>query len=110
MDARELAQAMLDWADAKERLDIIEQGIKEAVLALAKTQTVGNVRASFSEGRRSYRYEDAALDHRVGSDIIELFTTTVVDWKKVCDEAGIEKDDIPFDQVRGPSVTLKLLE
>lgn len=46
MDASELAAKMLQWEEVKRSLDALTEEIQAAVLAIGKTQTVGNVRAS----------------------------------------------------------------
>jgi hypothetical protein len=109
MEASELASKMLEWERKKRELDALEDEIVQAVLAVGKTQTVGNVRATYSGGRKSYDYQAAADGHPMVSDAtVELFTvvTSRVDWKKICEHAGI--DDVPFTQSE-PSVTLKML-
>ena len=110
MEASELAVKMLEWERVKLQLDALAEEITQAVLAVGKTQTVGNVRATYSGGRKSYNYQDAADGHPMVSDAtLDLFTRTVVtvDWKKVCEHVGIE--DVPFKQSE-PGVTLKTLE
>ena len=65
MDASTLATIMLAWETAQRQADALRADIETAVLALGKTQTVGNVRATFSQGRRTFDYQaaiDAALD------------------------------------------------
>ena len=54
MNASELAIAMLNWEQKKNELDALELVIKAAVLEMGNTQTVGNVRATYSGGRKSY--------------------------------------------------------
>lgn len=110
MEASELAGKMLEWERKRRELDALEDEIIGAVLAVGKTQTVGNVRASYSGGRKTYNYEEAAHDHpMVGEATIALFTSTVVkiDWRGICKHAGI--DDVPFIK-SDPSVSLKLLD
>ena len=56
---------MLEWEAAQRKADELRLDIEDLVLALGKTQTVGNVRATFSQGRRTFDYRaavDAALD------------------------------------------------
>lgn len=109
MDASELATKMLEWESKRRELDGLEAEIKSAVLVMGKTQTVGNVRATYSKGRRSFDYRAAADGHPMVSEAtVGLFTTTTVstDWKAICEHAGIE--DVPFKQ-GNPSVSLKLL-
>jgi len=108
IDLSALASAMLEWEAKKKELDEIEAEIREAVLLIGKTQTVGNVRASYSAGRKTYDYEEGARGHPMVSEAtIRLFTTPKVDWKGICGHAGI--DDVPYKE-SGPSVTLKILE
>jgi len=57
MNETELAMKMLQYGDLKATLDVLEAQIKIAVLERGKTQTVGNVRASYSTGRKTYDYE-----------------------------------------------------
>lgn len=108
-DLSVLAAEMLEWERKRQELDELERRIKDAVMVLGKTQTVGNVRATYSKGRRSFDYQ-AAADGRVNEETVNLFTEikTVVstDWKGICEHVGI--DDVPFTQ-GNPSVSLKLL-
>ena len=109
IDLRKLAQEMLDWQTKKEELNVLEKEITSAVRALGKTQTVGNVRATFSKGRGKYDYEKAVLQQTppIDNDIIFSHSKTVVDWHGVCKVTEIE--DIPF-LPGNPSVSIKLLE
>ena len=113
MNETELAMKMLQYGELRSTLDALEAQIKTAVLERGKTQTVGNVRASYSTGRKTYDYQEAADGHpMVSNATVELFTTLIpetqrVDWHRICDHAGIE--DIPFTQSE-PSVTVKLVE
>lgn len=110
MNASELAKLMLLWEVKRRELDDIETAVKQAVLEIGKSQTVGNVRAIFSKGRKTYDYEGAAKsqpDQELLEEIIGLFTAPEVDWKRVCNAVGIE--DIPFAQGE-PSVSIKLVE
>ena len=113
MEASKLAGKMLEWERKKREILALEAEIGKAVLAVGETQTVGNVRATYSAGRKSYDYQEAADGHpMVSSATIELFTRFIpaasrIDWKKICEHAGI--DDVPFKQGE-PSVKLKLLK
>ena len=112
MNASELAQKMLEWETLRVQLDALEDELKEAVLEIGKTQTVGNTRVSYSKGRKSYDYEAGAMDHDDVSDVmIEAYTErrTVVntDWRGICKRVGMR--DIPFIQGE-PSATVKLFK
>jgi len=107
MNASELANLMLKWEELRKQLDDIEATIRLEVLAVGKTQTVGNVRATFSNGRRTFDYETPAkpiappelvMQH---TEIIEK-----IDWKSICSEVGAEP--IVVSQTE-PSVSVKLL-
>ena len=114
MTDTELAQAMLDWQDAQATADSIKERIEEAVLERGKTQTVGNVRASYSAGRKSYDYETAVLDcvqsGRIASEDLgpfreEVPATIRTDWRVACNKLSI---DAPF--TKAPArVTVKLI-
>ena len=107
VDMSELANLMLEWEIIKKKLDEVEAAIKASVLQIGKTQTVGNVRASFSNGRKRYDYKSAAEGHNmVSQETISLFTNPVIDWRAICKHVGI--DDVPFTQ-SDPSVTVKLI-
>ena len=59
MNASQLAGLMLEWEAAQRKADELRLDIEDLVLALGKTQTVGNVRATVSAGRRTFDYEAA---------------------------------------------------
>ena len=113
MDATKLAMKMLEWGKLQQEASTLAAEIEAAVLEIGKTQTVGNVRASYSGGRKSYDYQAAADGHiHVSPATVSLFTTIIpetksVNWNGICKHAGIE--DIPFTQ-SAPRVTVKLLE
>jgi len=110
MNDKELARKMLAYADAQERADRLRVVIESAVMDLQKTQTVGNVKATYRKGRKSFDYKSAAEEHPMVSDAtIHLYTTQPapkIDWRNICKHAGIE--DVPFT-IGKPSVTVKLV-
>jgi hypothetical protein len=97
---------MLYWEDQKKGLANTEGRIKEAVLELGKTVDTGNVRASYSAGRKKYDYAAGAVV-AAGLGSFAQFERLVVDHRAVCKHFGVK--DIPFTQSE-PSVTVKLLE
>ena len=108
LEGSALAQAMLEWESRRRELDALEEVISRSVLAMGESYVVGNVRATYSKGRITWHYEDAAKNHpMVNEATINLYTKQVVDWREVCKHVGIEGTDIPFTQA-SPSVTLKL--
>lgn len=69
MDNSQLATLMLEWEATQRKADALAAQIKAAVLAIGKTQVVGNVRATFSAGRRTFDYE-AAIGNAIETGVI----------------------------------------
>jgi len=113
VDANELAKKMLLWGEKNLELALLTAEIETAVLELGKTQNVGNVRATYSKGRRRFDYKAAAAN--ASAEIIAEYTVTpppvepmpVTNWQAVCKAAKIT--DIPFTQGE-PSVKVKIVE
>ena len=109
-DLSALARDMLKWEQKKRELDELEQAIKDTVLQIGKTQTVGNVRATFSNGRKSYDYEGAIHNYHAQKplppDFWAEYRTTDYDWRAMVQE--LEIGAVPFSQ-SPPSVSLKLM-
>jgi hypothetical protein len=110
MNASELATKMLQWEQKRLELDALETEIKEAVLTIGKTQTVGNVRASYSKGRTTYDYQ-AAVEIGIAAEKIhpdELYHYQIIktDWRAAC--KAFDLDAFVKNQ-SGPSVSVKLL-
>ena len=107
MDMSKLATKMLEWEETKHQLAQIEEEIKTAVLAIGKTQTVGNVRASYSGGRKSYDYESAG--RAAPQPVIDEHTITTtevkIDWRAICKDTEAE---VPYRQ-SPPKVTVKII-
>ncbi|MBK9003525.1 MAG: hypothetical protein IPM41_06570 [Sphingomonadales bacterium] len=136
MDNSQLAALMLEWEATQRKADALAETIKGAVLAIGKTQVVGNVRATYSAGRRTFDYR-AAVDAADAAGLLEPgslspWESENVDWfevvqgaiqdgildgrylapftETVIDYAAAAKGlnlDIPASQTE-PSVTLKL--
>lgn len=109
MNATELAKAMIEYEELQRKLDVLGDQIKATVLELGKTQTVGNLTASYSGGRKSYDYETAAVESPlVDETLIVSYTTEKIvkstDYRTLCADLKIEA---PFTQ-SDPSVTLKI--
>lgn len=109
MNSTELAKAMIRYGELQSELDALGEEIKAVVLELGKTQTVGDITASYSSGRKSYDYETAAVESPLVDDslIVQYTTTkttTTTDYRTLCKELGIEA---PFTKSE-PSVTIKV--
>lgn len=107
MNASELALLMLTWEEKRKELDKIEDQIKDAVLALGNTQTVGNVRATFSKGKGEYDYQRALLDRGLTDDNLSSYEKITYDYRKAVLDLGIDID--PYYTPGKPYVSVKLL-
>jgi len=107
MNASELASAMLEWEDIQGKADELAERIKKSVFGIGKTQTVGRVRATYSEGRKSYDYKSAWESYSGGSTPSDEYARVSWDYKKACDDAELQ--EISFSK-GDPSVSLKLLK
>lgn len=110
--ARKLAELMLEWEDLQQKILAAEDEIKFIVLQMAKTQTIGNVRATYSSGTTKYDYEKAAKDQEiyVPPDVwdvtIDKNTKRVTNWREVCKALTI---DPIVESKSDPYVKVKLL-
>lgn len=110
MTARELAEAMLEWGELREKLDALEQAITAEVLKLEKTQTVGNVRASFSGGRTTYDYQGAVKSIGLARSELADYEKVTYDWKTAYEELGMEYNlALSIKSTSSPSVTVKFM-
>lgn len=118
MNATQLATKMLEWETTQRAADMLRAEIEAEVLAVGKTQTVGNVRASYTKGRTTYDYQaavqavadlaaetDAALFRQIQA-VKSVNSKTVYDWHAI---ATILALDVPIKSQSEPSVSLKLL-
>ncbi|MFQ5591251.1 MAG: hypothetical protein ACE5HE_08825 [Phycisphaerae bacterium] len=106
VDMSELAAKMLEWERAKQVLDDLTADISAAVLEIGETQTVGNVRATYNRGRRSYNYYAACELARVPHEQLAPFESVKTDWRAACKALELEAPYVQSD----PSVTVKLIE
>lgn len=91
MNATELATRMLEWETTQRAADALRAEIEAAVLALGKTQTVGNVRATFSAGRRTFDYR-AAVDNAEAAGLLAPgslapWESNAIDYREVTESA-----------------------
>lgn len=108
MNPNELAAKMLEWADLRAKLDVVEQEIASAVLAIGQSKTTGNVVATYSKGTREFDYQTPAAK-LAGPEIIAKYTKTepVIDWRAICAELKVEP--VVVSQ-KPPSVKVKIKE
>jgi len=103
-----LAKWMLEWERKKRELDELEEAIRDTVLQLEETVEVGNIKAQYRKGRKSYDYEAVGAD--APPSLVKAYTkvTEKVYWRDlVLDGMQIAQDTVPFT-VSDPSVSLKL--
>ena len=105
MNATELATKMLEWETTQRAADALRAEIEAAVYALGKTQTVGNVRATFSAGRKTYDYRGAWMVFANGAEPGADFEKVTYDYRAACAANDLEAR---FTQSE-PSVSVKLL-
>jgi len=84
MNASELAVIILEWERAQKLADALKETIETEVLALGKTQVVGNVRVTYSEGRKTYDYETPGKAQDLPEAFIADYSKTIVDWRGIC--------------------------
>jgi hypothetical protein len=102
-----LAITMLQWEEKRLELDKIEADIIVTVLEIGKTQVVGNVRATYSGGRKKYDYE--AAGQSASKTIVQRNSTVKVDWRSVCKDLGLATRDLPYT-MGSPYVSVKLVD
>ena len=113
VDKRELAELLLSWEIEKAALDELEGKIKELVLTLGETQTVGYVRASYSKGRTTYDYELACRNHEADMNpvLVAKHAKTTVDWRAMALKSlGLAQAEIPVTKVGEPTVSIGLVK
>lgn len=108
---------MVHLAMEFERLTMETRAVTDELQALVmeegKTQTVGNVRATYSAGRKTYHYEAGfyARYHQGGMPpsvqaLMEEHKKCTYDFRELCRKLEI---DAPYKQ-SPPTVTVKLLD
>jgi hypothetical protein len=100
---------MLEYEDLDRRMKEIKERITAGVLEREQTQQVGNVKATYRKGRKSYDYQAVCED--APDDVVEQYTKVrkSVSWSKVALEGlGIPRKEIPFS-VGEPSVSIKVV-
>jgi len=108
IDLSALARDMLLWEQKRRELDDLEQAVKDAVLRLGKSQTVGNVKATYTSGRKTYDYEGTAVQAGLAENVelVGMFSHLVTDWRALCKAANV--DEILIKSQSSPGVSLRL--
>lgn len=93
VDKSALAGMLLRYEEQLRILQQLEASIARCVLQLGQTFVVGNVRARYSNAKRTYDYETYGRElasPEVIQQYTETETITKTDWRLVCKAAGIE--------------------
>ena len=123
LNSRELAEAVLKYEDLFRELKSLERDILDAVLYYEKSVELSNIRAKYSEGRKSYDWEGYILemkstfDETVLSGLLQKHsktkTSTSVAWAKIADDLGIKSSDLVeagFQRVGDPSAKIEVVD
>lgn len=106
LSATQIAQLILDWGQKKKELDRLEAQIQEACLPLARTQTVGDVRASYRKESVAQDWKTAWNTARDNAPVPAEYCKLIPDYRAACSAYTIyEAPEI----IRPATVTLKLL-
>ncbi len=105
MKSSQLASLMLDWENAQTKADSLAQQIREEILKLGKSQTVGNVVATYRKGTTSYDYETPARATIQPDILADKYSKLVYNFREACIDNNIEPLVIGIGD---PSVSLKL--
>lgn len=112
MDKKDFVAKCLRWQELQEEAAAIAAELEAETLTLGKTQTVGDVRVTFSNPLKKYDHQDAAEGHPMVSEAtISLFTTQpepYVDWRAICKHAGITVEGV-VPEGKKPTAKIKLL-
>ena len=108
MDNRTFIEKCLKWQELMEEAAEIAKELEAETLKLGKTQTVGDVRVTFSKGRGSYNYETAWMDSSNGEEPPEQYGEMKWDYRKACADYGIDTKPY-YAHTSGPSAKIKLL-
>jgi len=112
----QLAKVMLLWEEKQREADMMKAWIEQQGLILQDTVTVGYVRVTYSQPRKSYDYETpcrALLEDDEHGFWVEKamreHTKEVIDWRKVSKAEFVEVEPI-VTEAEGPGkATVKLL-
>ena len=104
-----LSEKLKQWRDLQEQADALAEEIKAEVLELKQTIKGDGVVATYGKGRGSYDYESLAMRLEPDDEIVERYSTTKVNWRKVVDELQ-PPDDLKekFYTPGKPYVSLKI--
>ena len=106
MDKTELAKIMIEYEDTRRRLDKLGDTISSAVLEMGETVVVGNVRATYNNGRKSYNWQKFAYDNGLVPSADHM--TVRIDWKSVCDNGDLDLGNAPIEKQSESSVSISV--
>jgi hypothetical protein len=109
MDAIELTKLFVEYRETADRLAALEAQIAAEVLALGKSQTIANVKATYYSPSVEVDWASACEAAEIPDNIVAKYTVTkdMVSWAKVAAEAGILGDD--YKTEKPPRVVVKVV-
>ena len=104
MDNTELRELLEAWArqklvadQAQETLTSLTSAIKDAYGNQEKGIFSDNAHVARVKGRRKFKYQQAAMSAGIPPEKFKVYARPIsIDWKRMCEDEGVEKDDIPF--------------
>ena len=116
VDMSQLAKVMLLWEEKQREADLMKDWIEAQALILQDTVTVGYVRVTYAQPRKSYDYETPCrelLEDKEHGFWVERamreHTKEVIDWRKVSKAEYVEVEPIVTEGEGPGKATVKLL-
>ncbi len=112
MTEKELVSKMKQYRKLAVQLEELEKEIKAECIRMEATLEIPGLTVRYSAPRRTFNYERACEGYEIPQKIIKACTKSVVDWRKVAQEAGVTTKDIEATAVEAdsPSVSFKITE
>ena len=104
MDNTELQELLEAWArqklvadQAQETLNTLTSAIKDAYGDREDGLFSDNAHVARKKGNRKFKYQQAAMSAGIPPEKFKLYARPIsIDWKRMCEQEGIDQDDIPF--------------
>lgn len=108
MNEIELTKLFVEYKETALKLAEIEKKIQDEVMALAESQKIAGVKATYYQPSLSYDYQAAAKAANIPDEIIRQFTTITesIRWKEACD--FIQADMARFSETKPARVVVKV--
>ncbi len=112
MTEKELVLKMMQYRKLAIQLEELEKEIKAECIKMEATLEIPGLTVRYSAPRRIFNYERACEGYEISQKIIKACTKSVVEWRKVAQEAGVTEKDIKATAVAAdsPSVSIKVTD